>query len=394
MSDLTVMISSTQIDLQPERDEVERAIRSLHLQALRAETLGSRSGPSRQVCLDMARDCDLYVLILGERYGWVDAQTDKSVTELEFEQARRSDETKILIYRKSDISPEPRQAEFIGRVEDFDEGYFRRPPFTSLKQLGQWVKEDISNWIAGRIRKPQSRGTARLSHEPPVELSMVGQMRGQWQAQFGSGPWVGVCLALVGADLGLTPYKLGDQAFVRKLGLLGLQSDPPFFDLGSGIHPEAGEDRLRLWQTNGRREPVVEATLYATGVLSCRLALDRREVHGHDFMRNFYADPAAAEDGLFAGLLFARAILSELGIVRGQQFAVGASLGGMHMRNFAPVPTHNEGSVSINMFGEVQDPLPVPQQVELRSWKEITTSPRAVARQWVDLMKRAYSNRR
>ncbi|UCC65657.1 MAG: DUF4062 domain-containing protein, partial [Anaerolineae bacterium] len=99
----------------------------------------------------MARQCDIYLGIYGTRYGWVPPGDRVSVTEMEFQEARKQGKD-ILVYVKDVPEREEAQVEFLRRVEDFDEGYFRRPYFTTPEQLAEWVKEDIAKLVSRRYR--------------------------------------------------------------------------------------------------------------------------------------------------------------------------------------------------------------------------------------------------
>ncbi len=152
MDRLKIFISSTMTDLQAERQAVEQAIAELRLEAVRAETLGSQPVSSRRACLEMARQCDIYLGIYGARYGWVPPGDQVSVTEMEFQEARKQGKD-ILVYVKDVPKREEAQVEFLRRVEDFDEGLFRRPYFTTPEQLAEWVKEDIAALVSRRYRE-------------------------------------------------------------------------------------------------------------------------------------------------------------------------------------------------------------------------------------------------
>jgi len=111
MDRLKIFISSTMTDLQAERQAVEQAIADLRLEAVRAETLGSQPMSSRQACLEMARQCDIYLGIYGARYGWVPPGDQVSVTEMEFQEARKRGKD-ILVYIKEVPQREKSQEDF------------------------------------------------------------------------------------------------------------------------------------------------------------------------------------------------------------------------------------------------------------------------------------------
>lgn len=57
------MISSTQRDLQGERDAVGELIHSMNHEALRAETYNALGLSPEQICTRMAEECHLYMYI-------------------------------------------------------------------------------------------------------------------------------------------------------------------------------------------------------------------------------------------------------------------------------------------------------------------------------------------
>ncbi|MCW4048247.1 MAG: DUF4062 domain-containing protein, partial [Candidatus Bathyarchaeota archaeon] len=113
------------------------------------------------VCENLARECHLYVIIIGERYGWVIPRLDKSVTEREFEIARADNAQKILVYEKVVHSRESRAQGFLQRLKDFEEGYFLSQPFSTSQELYESVKEDISLWITQQIAKGRTSEARR-----------------------------------------------------------------------------------------------------------------------------------------------------------------------------------------------------------------------------------------
>jgi hypothetical protein len=119
---IRVFISSTMKDLQPEREAVERALQSLDLQAVRAETIGSQSASPYEVSLMMAQNCDIYLGIYGGRYGTVVPGDGRSITEIEYHTARQLGKP-ILIYRKTGVEVESEQGEFLKFVGDLQKGH-------------------------------------------------------------------------------------------------------------------------------------------------------------------------------------------------------------------------------------------------------------------------------
>ena len=153
MERLKIFISSTMKDLQEERKVIDQAISQLRFQALRAETIGAQAVSPREACLMMAQECDIYLGILGARYGYIPPNQSVSVTEMEFNEARALGKP-ILLYRKQVEDPEPRQKEFIDRIGDFDKGTFwRRFSQEDVpEQLSERVKDDIAQLVTTMLK--------------------------------------------------------------------------------------------------------------------------------------------------------------------------------------------------------------------------------------------------
>lgn len=146
LSTIKVMISSTTEDLGPERKAAERAIRSLNLTSLRIETFGSTPYSSKSMSSLQAEQCDIFVLIIGERYGHVIKSEEISSVEFEYEAARAQNPAKIFVYAKEGVNREPRLDEFLNRLQDFQSGYFASR-FTSVEDLQKKLQLDIARWL-------------------------------------------------------------------------------------------------------------------------------------------------------------------------------------------------------------------------------------------------------
>lgn len=123
---ITVMLSSTIRDMPADRDAVVKSFSQTPFVTLwGAEPIREKSVASSPHIgsLELACNCDFYLLLLGERYG--DATRDgKSATEAEFDEAYRDNPTKILVFEKEGVVPEERQKTFIERVSDYYKGYW------------------------------------------------------------------------------------------------------------------------------------------------------------------------------------------------------------------------------------------------------------------------------
>ena len=97
MSKIKVFVSSTVRDLGQERSIVKEVLENSGVESFLSEEASSTASSPRDVCLDQITECDIFILIIGERYGYVPESDSTpgspydgkiSVTEGEFLKAR------------------------------------------------------------------------------------------------------------------------------------------------------------------------------------------------------------------------------------------------------------------------------------------------------------------
>jgi hypothetical protein len=93
----TVFISSTFLDLQEERKEIWNALKKFNVIVKGMEEFGARPEDSLTTCLNEVEQADIYIGIVGVRFGSIDKTTNKSYTQLEYEKALESKKP-VLIY--------------------------------------------------------------------------------------------------------------------------------------------------------------------------------------------------------------------------------------------------------------------------------------------------------
>src|SRR5207248_10508076 len=90
-NNITVYLSSTLKDLKPERDTVINALRQ---DCVVKESYNVSENNLLESCREDVEACDLYVCIVGARYGYVPTaewnKEGRSITHLEFEWARET----------------------------------------------------------------------------------------------------------------------------------------------------------------------------------------------------------------------------------------------------------------------------------------------------------------
>jgi hypothetical protein len=116
-----IFISSTIVDLPNERKAALKAVEKVGGFPIMSEyTMEAQSIDSLTACLSKVMESDLYVLILGGRYGW-QPENKESITELEYQTAR-SCNIPILVINTT-YTKESLQKDFEGKVEP---NYFRK----------------------------------------------------------------------------------------------------------------------------------------------------------------------------------------------------------------------------------------------------------------------------
>ena len=156
MGKLKVMISSVVKNLEGERDALLQLFQGekysfVELVGAHPYDSASLAASSGNATVKFAKECDLYILILGKDYG-METLEGKSATEVEYDAAIKSDPTKVLVFLKNTVEQiDEKQQQFIKRVSDYDNGYFRTR-FQYTHQLQQEVETSFWRWFIARAQ--------------------------------------------------------------------------------------------------------------------------------------------------------------------------------------------------------------------------------------------------
>lgn len=97
----SIFISSTYRDLINERDKAIETVDNLDsAKAIAMEKISSDPNPPKEVCLSYLRKCDAVVLILGNMYGSEDIDEKISITEIEYNEAKKLD-IPVFVFKKN-----------------------------------------------------------------------------------------------------------------------------------------------------------------------------------------------------------------------------------------------------------------------------------------------------
>lgn len=164
---ISVFISSTYEDLVPYRKAVwKRISEEFQVEIRGMETFGARSQKPMDVCLEEVSQSDIYVGIVGMRYGSVEKAMGRSFVELEYSKALESN-LPILIYlideNKAKVHPRDMDCENAVLLNIFKRRLrenHKYELFISEQDLSDKVVFDVGRTLRekGLISKPNSQG--------------------------------------------------------------------------------------------------------------------------------------------------------------------------------------------------------------------------------------------
>ncbi|GAA1447390.1 DUF4062 domain-containing protein [Leifsonia poae] len=179
---LRIFVSSTLKELAPERRAARAAVERLHLAPVMFE-LGARPHPPRELYRAYLQQCDVFVGIYWERYGWV--APDEDVSGLEDEYNLCPPDLPRLLYIKDPAeNREPRLKELLDRIRSDDRASFKY--FESADELAVLLESDLATLLAERFElsraaesapaaAAESEGAAAALPAPLTEL--IGRER-------------------------------------------------------------------------------------------------------------------------------------------------------------------------------------------------------------------------
>jgi len=216
-----VYVSSTITDLRAERQAVMDWLVTAQHQVVHSYRPGSDT--VRASCLADVDTCDVYVLIVGHRYGFRPPQDNPqglSITQLEFRRAGQACKPRIALVRTSipDISlselADPPRLALVQAFRNEVAAAVRAAEFSDLRGLIQGLSTGVAAALekiqAGAARQPAAavgdRRVVRLAPRPPFlagREDLLAELVARLGGGEGSGPRVVALHGLAGVD-GLT----------------------------------------------------------------------------------------------------------------------------------------------------------------------------------------------
>lgn len=145
----SVFLSSTFEDMKEYRKAIIDRIIKRRMVPICMENWGANANKVTSVITDEVKKADIYLGIFGTRYGYVDENTNMSMTEIEYREALASNKP-ILVYiaknAKDDITTgdnSQKMLELLTEIEKERIVYY----FNSIEQLGEQVFADLERYI-------------------------------------------------------------------------------------------------------------------------------------------------------------------------------------------------------------------------------------------------------
>src|ERR1700741_3314245 len=105
-----IYISSTFNDLRDHREAVTHALRQMGYDARCMEDYVATDQRTDARCREDVTSCDFFTGIIAQRYGWIPPGQDRSITEIEYLQARgQGERTRCLMFLLDENAPWPQR---------------------------------------------------------------------------------------------------------------------------------------------------------------------------------------------------------------------------------------------------------------------------------------------
>lgn len=167
----SIFISSTFIDLEVHRKLVFKAISDLDCKSKGMEFFGALPETPKEECLRLVRSANIYIGIFGMRYGTIDKNSGKSLTQLEYEEATSLnlpcliyllDENNHLVLPKFvDTSS---SAEMLKDLKSLLKHSHVVNLFISPDDLAERITNDLSNLVGSLSKRPSAQVLSQIAN--------------------------------------------------------------------------------------------------------------------------------------------------------------------------------------------------------------------------------------
>lgn len=293
-----VFVSSVVRGFEKERAAVREAILELEMVPVMSEDFPAAPESPQIACLQKVSSSALFILLLGERYGYV-GSSGIAVTEEEFNEARRRGLPVFAMVKK--CKKEPDQEAFQKRIGDYGNGLFLRT-FETPTDLKREIKRALeeTHMIPGVtqltdvqaaefLRERGGERNYRGSDSPKLSLSIVPMRQGESVFTID-------CLE-----------KPKWKTLVEQRLLFG---DPSLFSRRLSTGTKDDMDSFKVYQEDSRQIEVSTIQIQENGVIRFQTVLKNDDENSGGYI----VDEGGVSNLIHAFIEFAKLTYSELEI--------------------------------------------------------------------------------
>jgi len=332
-----VFVSSVMEGFTDNREAARAAIIAAGGEPVLIEDQAGLPHSPRNACLDAVASCDISLIIVGERGGYV-APSGKLVVEEEFEEAKRR-KLPILILILSGHKDEMATA-FIKKVSDYVEGFYRKTVTgpDDLKKIAiESLQPVIKSW--GRLK---------------VDLSMIEEhliIRGNRDR---NEPNLRFVLCPERIDELVDPVTLGTDEFKEEVLEIGHSAKVKLFSYEESKSTDVEVDKIIVSQGEERRRGqagIVRVEITTHGLMIIDVGLSRPANNTHEYLNSMVVLESDVTSALKRCFAFAAAFFQHKDAYRRyERMHYNVLLDGMGYRAFMKeMPKGN--SISMPMGG-------------------------------------------
>ena len=257
---MKVFVSSLISGMEDERAAVKRSILALGHEPVMAEDFGATASSPQIACLNGLRGSDVVVLILGPRYGGVQA-SGLSAAHEEYREA--NGKKPVLVFLQAVVDLDIEQAKFVEETGGWQSGLFR-VAYSSAEQLGDAVTRALHDWQLAHAVAPLD----------PAELAQRSLRLLPSSQQHGMRMESALLLSIAGgpAQSILRPSELESASLAESMEQEAMFGSSRIFDKNMGSHNGMEEGWLIVRQTD-QRGYKNEARLSESGEMVLRLSM-------------------------------------------------------------------------------------------------------------------------
>lgn len=343
-----MFVSSVMKGFSPQRKAAQKAIESLRLTPVMAENFGAKPHSSQIACLEGVRASDIYVLVMGSRYGFV-AQSGLSVTEEEFIEAR-SRGLPVLVFVQN-VDREPKQQQFYERLGTYEAGYF----IASFNEPNE-LQTKVTTALHDLIGQPGVALLAPAEAAAKVQTHLRTNRRGRQTL---------LTVIIIPARYGeeyVPLLRLGDESYQAEVAKLAMFGQSAIFQPQLGYRIADGPDYVEFTQENQRNDIAKGLQVHTDGVLILRSTV---EAEGNDanfsLIKQYVINQNQVQRRLESFFSFADAhyaTLQSSPLITSLYLSL--TLNNINQKYFGHWPEHDpRGGMTLGMES-IDDPLTVP----------------------------------